>query len=110
LHFGSLLDIMHKVTTKAGFSGGGGYWYFSHSQESRATINIPQGQGQGQVTINLFTDAGLSQQQIDSMLQAGDLQGYIVLSGPFDFKFLGLRMAVTLPLKQILGGAGVGPR
>lgn len=108
--FGCLGMLLILAVLVCFFLGGlaGGYWYFSHSQESRATIDIPV---DGRTaTINLFTDAMLSQEQIDWMLQQGDLQGYITFSGPFDFNFLGLRIAVTLPLKQLLGGAGGGSR
>lgn len=93
-----LLVLLTVVTVGV---AGGAYWYFSRNPDLRATVTYPV--NDKEVVINLFTEEGLPQEEKQKVLEEGTFQGRVQLSaGPFNFKLVGLRIGVDIPIDELL--------
>lgn len=91
----------------------GVFWYISRSPDIRVSFTFPM-EGR-QATVDITNDASRLGQEIGRMIQEGEVQAQVDITGPWGIKLLGIRSTADIPLDRIAnqlmgqflgGGAG----
>lgn len=91
----------------------GVFWYISRSPDIRLSFTFPM-EGR-QATVDITNDASRLGQEIGRMIQEGEVQAQVDITGPGGIKLLGIRSTADIPLERIAnqlmgqflgGGAG----